>query len=141
MTGRELLKECYNVHYELVSLTDRVQGIWDTLTNVSPAPPGTGGGHVAPTGDKILKGIAKILEIEESVTERMKYIDSIQESASLIINSLESPMARDVMRFRYINHWKWSRIAETLDVKEEYIYKVHRCAMREIDKTYDGVLF
>ena len=48
------------------------------------------------------------------------------------IDAVEDGEYRDLLKYRYLNGWSWQRIARQMYVSEDWVWRLHRRALRAV---------
>lgn len=82
--------------------------------------------------DRLLELMAEIEKLEEMYNKkRLKLMKQLNEIEN-VIDSLEEPIDRNIMRMRYIKNYTWERICVELNYSWNGIHKRHRKILDKI---------
>ena len=82
--------------------------------------------------DRLLEIMIEIEELEEMYNKkRLKLMKQLNEIEN-VIDSLEEPIDRNIMRMRYIKNYTWERICVELNYSWNGIHKRHRKILDKI---------
>jgi len=87
------------------------------ITAVLTGMPHGGGGH-----DRVADGVIKIDEIKQAYKETLGELEEMQRELDPLIDNLENPDDRAVMRLRYIEGYSPEDIAEAIHRTDRSVY-------------------
>ena len=70
--------------------------------------------------------------LEEEIGERIERYAARVRGIEKKIDALDDPMQREVLRYRYLNGWRWQVIAARTGLSREWLWKLHARALEEI---------
>lgn len=94
-------------------------------------PPGSGG------DDALTVQIAAVDELEKLYQESEAALIQAQIDIEQMIMELESPIERQVLRYRYLDGMKWEKISVKMNYSESHIHRFYSRALRKLEKTKD----
>lgn len=110
---------------------DRVDALRDNLERIT-AQYGTephGGG----SGDKMSGMVAQIVDILNSLSERLIEIEKKRYEAEQAIGKLPAQQAT-VMYLRYIEGMSWEKVSKETHYSRTHLTKIHRCAVANLKR-------
>jgi len=87
------------------------------ITSVLTGMPHGGGGH-----DQVADGVIKIDEIKQAYKETLGELEDMQHELDPLIDTLDNPDDRAVMRLRYIECYSPEDIAEAIHRTDRSVY-------------------
>ena len=94
--------------------------------------------QASPDGDSLSDTLGLITEIEAELDrERNAAAKAVKEAAALI-NRLEEPELRELLRLRYISCKSWAQIAVEMNYSERTLYRMHGDALKKADDILTG---
>ena len=138
MTTKEWLNRGYNINKEieqLVCAKERAEALAGKVTspiNDVRVQSGTSNANE----DKFIKVADYSLVIHRRISKLLE----IQREIVQAISEVEDSTLRAILTARYVNFKAWDKISEEMhfDVDCKYIFKLHRKALREIEKNKIG---
>ena len=73
-------------------------------------------------------------EIEARVAAYARKVRQVE----AVIDAVEEPRYREVLRYHYLNGWSMRRIAGELGYSVDWVYRLHRRALRACGRTEGG---
>ncbi len=78
--------------------------------------------------------IAQIIEKEQKQKQRIAEYLEAAENVQTIIEALENPDYKALLRMRYLNFKPWDEIAQTLHFSNVWVFHLHKKALAEVGK-------
>ena len=72
--------------------------------------------------------LAMARELDARVAEYAEKAREIER----VIDAVEDGQYRDLLKYRYLNGWSWQRIAKRMYVSEDWVWRLHRRALRAV---------
>jgi len=110
---RQLMRRTLKVRWKI----EQEEAKATKTTTVITGMPHGGGGH-----DQVADGAINILEIKAAYREVLDELERMRNELDPLINALENPDDRAVMRLRYINGFSPEDIAEAIHRTDRSIY-------------------
>ena len=128
---RKWLNRAYNIDYEINTLLRERNIARERMCGVSAVGYGekvqTSGGNGQETA------MVKYLEYDEKIQRRLKRLYEIKAEVIDAISSVDNPTYRQLLQLRYIEFYKWERIAEVMGYGQTQIFKLHLRALDTIE--------
>ena len=106
------------------------KAVWmERATSVSPVysqVPGFGGAG----GGKIISAMERIDEIEREITADIDQLADLRNVIQRGIKMMENDQLREILSYRYLSGMKWSQVAETMELDERWVRRLH---LRAVD--------
>jgi hypothetical protein len=132
MTPKEYLQQYRNADREINSKLDEIHRLRDIATKTTST---LNPDRVQTMAEnKVERIVAKIVDLQKEVETEIYELIKIKRTVSDSINQIDTAAYRNVLRLRYINGWKWERIAVELIYDYHYVLRVHGQALLEIQK-------
>lgn len=113
---------------EINELNDEIRHCWSRLT--SPRI-GIGERRGSNTSDMVGEGVAKVVDMEQKLAEKVECLKQIRLEIEERIESFPS-MERRLLRMRYIRCFSWQQIANRLYCDESTCRRIHRKILRQL---------
>lgn len=110
---RQLIRQTVKVQWKLEQEEARATKITTVLTGM----PRGGGNH-----DQVQDGAIKIAELKDAYREVLNELEEMRKVLDPLINSLENPDDRAVMRLRYIKGFSPEDIADAICKTDRSVY-------------------
>lgn len=75
---------------------------------------------------------ASVAESERLLLEAIEALASEQLKIRSVIAGVDNRDWRNVLEFRYINGWSWSRVAEKMHYGRSTVWRIHKKAMNSL---------
>lgn len=83
--------------------------------------------------DKIADGVARIIDLEEEIMNRMFHLENERLRIEDEIAQLPAQQ-RKVITARYVDGKSWKKVAKEASYDAKYVFKIHRAALRRLEK-------
>lgn len=130
MTKKELM-EYRGISIELQQLEEQIARLESALKSpkrqiITDMP--KSGQHVDNMADKI----SKLLEYRKSRDKLWDELLERQKAVESSIDSLSDPIQRTVMRYRYIDGFRWCEIERKINYEGRQLFRIHKEALQKI---------
>ena len=137
MTAKEYLQQIYTIRCKIKRLEASRQEIRADLYSIKSPAPDSVRVQTTVSGDKELKLIARVDEIERDLVSE---IESLTEKKKAIIEEIEEVPVENYKQLlfdRYVLCQKWEKIACDYDKGIRWIYRMHGKALAAFEKVWD----
>ena len=113
MTAREYVEQARRMRVRLEALEDRRRHYEDLATNATAhyrAGPGGGTRRVS----SVEEYAVKLADLSRDMAVRADIYAEVLRGIEAAIDAIDDPVKRDVLKFRYLSGWGWSRIAKAM---------------------------
>ena len=124
---RQLMRFSIKARWKVEKEMARATKITTTLTGM----PRGGAGH-----DQVAEGAIKIDEIKQAYRETLGELEQMQSELDPLIDNLDNPDDRAVMRLRYIECYSPEDIAEAIHRTDRSVYYYLSRAEDQLARTY-----
>ena len=124
---RQLIRQTVKVQWKLEQEEARATKITTVLTGM----PRGGGNH-----DQVQDGAIKLTELKEAYSEVLNELEEMRKTLDPLINDLENPDDRAVMRLRYIKGFSPEDIADAICKTDRSVYYYLSRAEDQIARKY-----
>lgn len=83
-------------------------------------------------GDPVGNVVAKLNDLKEKYIDKCNAALEAMNRIEQVIEKLDNPTERDLMRKKYIEGKHWEDIAEELHYHERHIYRIHNRALKRV---------
>jgi len=130
MTAKEYLQQYRNADREINAKLDQIHRLRElaTKTTSTLTPDKVQSG----TENKTERIVAKIVDLERETDAEIYELIKTKHMVESTINQIEAAALRNVLKLRYINGWRWEKIACELNYDFHYVLKLHGNALYEI---------
>jgi hypothetical protein len=139
LNTKEYLSRAFDLNKLIISKQSQIQHLRDLQADVSntlnPFKVQT-----SPNNDRLGDITADILDLIESYTNDIKKLLTMKRKIKAIIDGEKIESYRCLLSFRYESFLAWEEIAEKMNYNERYIYKLHRRAIKDIERQSVGVI-
>lgn len=130
---KKYLRQIEILDRRITAKVEERQNVLDMLLRITPVMRDTTSGGAA-GHDKLENGVVKLTAYEEEIRTDIERLIALKREISEVIDRVENPKRRAVLRFRYINYKSFEQIAVDMDMTERNIYHIHRKALRDVGK-------
>ena len=131
--AKKYLRQIENLDRRITAKVEERQNVLDMLLRITPVMRDTTSGG-ASGHDKMENGVVKLTAYEEEISADIDKLVELKREISEVIDRVENPKRRAVLRFRYINYKSFEQIAADMYMTERNIYHIHRKALRDVGK-------
>jgi len=85
-----------------------------------------------PKHDRMSDIVAKIVEYQENLERKTTRYVAALKSIEDKIEAIQNPDERLIINMRYIQHKKWTDIAEEVCLSESQVYRKHKIALQKV---------
>lgn len=114
MTAKDYLSQALRLQWRIEALTDRQRRYREL------------GWSCGEDGRRRMLAMAR--ELDARVAEYTEKAREIERA----IDAVEDGEYRDLLKYRYLNGWSWQRIARRMYVSEDWVWRLHRRALRAV---------
>ena len=130
MSPRDYLQQARGMRLRIEALNERRQRYEDLATSA------TAHYRSGPGGTKRVSSVeeyaVKLADLSEEMNLRARiYAEALREIEAAI-EAVPVPLYRDVLKLRYLNGWKWERIAEALHYTRQGVGHIHGRALLSV---------
>lgn len=111
---------------EINDLLRQREAIMARLTRVTTSYSGMPGGG---GGDTMTDGIAKLIEVEGEINDRIDALIALRREIEGCIRTVDSSAQRRVLRLRYIEGMTWERVALEMHYERTQVWRLHGRAL------------
>ncbi|MCQ2530296.1 MAG: DUF1492 domain-containing protein [Lachnospiraceae bacterium] len=131
---KEIFEDFYKLEMEKKQLLRQMEELRESMTcigsssdfskiRVKTSPP---------EGARYEELMFKLEEKRAELVKKIMQLEEKQKQIELLIESLENPSERVVMRYRYILGLKFEDIAKEMDYSVQHVYYIHKEAIEKI---------
>ena len=131
--AKKYLRQIEILDHRIMAKTEERQSVLDMLLRITPVMRDTTSGG-ASGHDKMENGVVKLTAYEGEISADIERLISLKREISEMIDRVENPKRRAVLRSRYINYKNFEQIAVDMNMTERNIYHIHRKALRDVGK-------
>ena len=132
--AKKYLRQIEILDRRITAKVEERQNVLDMLLRITPVMRDTTSGGGSAGHDKMENGVVKLTGYEEEISADIDKLVELKREISEVIDRVENPKRRAVLRFRYINYKSSEQIAVDMDMTERNIYHIHRKALRDVGK-------
>ena len=132
--AREYLSQLTRKNARIQALMEQQQHYRETAERItrgySKAP--SASSHRA--GSVIEGCVAGIDEVEREIKQRIEEYTELTREIEAAIARIPDDRYRDILRWRYVNGWKWERIAKEMNYSDmKWLWNLHRRALEALE--------
>ena len=131
--AKKYLRQIEILDFRITAKVYERQNVLDMLLRITPIMRDTTSGGAA-GHDKMENGVVKLTAYEEEINADIDRLIELKREISEVIDRVENPKRRAVLRFRYINHKSFEQIAVDMDMSYRNICYIHGKALRDVWK-------
>lgn len=140
MTAEEYLKRPFHMRQAMTKESSRIQQMEAVLTNISA----TLSDMPRPETRNVHSLEDRIVEVEDrkrDFAKAQKAFEDIVLQTSDAIMTMEDETRRDLLLKRYTAFMTWDKIAEAMGYAKQYVYQLHRKAIKEFEESASSYLY
>lgn len=139
MTAKEYLDHIKRCYQTMQALYDRLVEVRTKIEGLKAITYDRERVQVSPS-NKTEELIAQLVDTEDKLSKEVReHFDEVVEATKRIY-SLDNERQIQVLEMRYIKGMRWQAIADELDIEYRSATRLHRKALRNFERKYQGVL-
>lgn len=139
MTAKEYLDHIKRCYQTMQALYDRLVEVRTKIEGLKAITYDRERVQVSPS-NKTEELIAQLVDTEDKLSKEVReHFDEVVEATKRIY-SLDNERQIQVLEMRYIKGMRWQVIADELDIEYRSATRLHRKALRNFERKYQGVL-
>lgn len=139
MTAQEYLDHIKRCYQTMQALYDRLVEVRTKIEGLKAITYDRERVQVSPS-NKTEELIAQLVDTEDKLSKEVReHFDEVVEATKRIY-SLDNERQIQVLEMRYIKGMRWQMIADELDIEYRSATRLHRKALRNFERKYQGVL-
>ena len=136
MTAKEYLNRYRLLSMNIDTKLDELSQLRAKATRVSPTAMFDKNGDIS---DRVGRTAAKIVDLESKIGEEVSELSALRAEITATIDKIEKPNLRTLLKMRYINGWKWEKVALQMNYSFANVTQyLHPQALRAVDKIIAG---
>lgn len=132
--AKKYLRQIEILDRRITAKVEERQNVLDMLLRITPVMRDTTSGGDAAGHDKMENGVVKLTAYEEEISADIDRLVELKREISEVIDLVENPKRRAVLRFRYINYKSFEQIAVDMDMSYRNICYIHGKALRDVSR-------
>jgi RNA polymerase sigma factor (sigma-70 family) len=133
MTAKQYLRQAYRLNELINSDLSELEQLRLLSTSVSsPNLSGMPSSGTRKTEPAFARCIQKIIDLEKEVNEEIDRFVDLKKEIRDVINDVESPNERLLLRLRYIEFLTWEQIAEQMSYSVVQVHRIHADALQNV---------
>lgn len=139
MTAQEYMDHIKRCYQTMQALYDRLVEVRTKIEGLKAITYDRERVQVSPS-NKTEELIAQLVDTEDKLSKEVReHFDEVVEATKRIY-SLDNERQIQVLEMRYIKGMRWQMIADELDIEYRSATRLHRKALRNFERKYQGVL-
>ena len=139
MTAKEYLDHIKRCYQTMQALYDRLVEVRTKIEGLKAITYDRERVQVSPT-NKTEELIAQLVDTEDKLSKEVReHFDEVVEATKRIY-SLDNERQIQVLEMRYIKGMRWQVIADELNIEYRSATRMHKKALRNFERKYQGVL-
>lgn len=131
MTAREYMRRLLRKSARIDALHERQRRYTTLAERMTASYSGMPGGKRQ--ASRVEEYACKAADLARELDRRIDdYVDLVREAEQLIAQ-LRDDRYRDVLTFRYLNGWRFPRVARAMGYDRKYTYRLHEQALRALE--------
>jgi hypothetical protein len=78
--------------------------------------------------------IKRLRAVDDDIDRQVDILVTLKTTAEALINTIADSRYKDLLRYRYINNWKWESISDAMKIDIRWVYRLHGYALQAYDK-------
>lgn len=136
MTAQEYLWQALNMQTRLDALQERRRRYEDLATSA------TAHYRSGPGGTRRVSSVeeyaVKMADLSEEMQIRANIYAEALKEIEAAIDAVPNQTHRDLLRYRYLNGWRWRKIGKAMHYSQDYLYQMHRRAVQAVQVPADA---
>ena len=133
MAAKEYLSQAYRLDKRIDSKLEQLSDLRDMTTKATAVMNDTPVSHTRNV-HSLQDIICKIIDMEHELDRDIDALVDLKRDMTRLIKAVQNPQYQLILEMRYLTYKSWREIAETLELDDRYVYKLHGLALREIEK-------
>ena len=104
----------------------------EMMTSVLTGMPGSGNRGES----KLERAVVAYADMEAEIQADIDRLRDLQRETMTMIGEMEDQRLKQILEERYLNGYQWAAIARHVHVTVDYVYRLHRYALREFGEIY-----
>ena len=134
MTAKEFLQRFFILQMKLEGKLDEISNLQSMARNVTLVIRETPSGS-ASTVSRIENAVAGIEDKSRELAAVLVRTMEAWNEIAFAIAQIENPTERCLLELRYVCFWQWEEIAKRLNYSLEWVFKLHRQALKNFAKS------
>ncbi len=132
MTAKQYLESAYRLNELISNDISELERLRDLCKSISS--PNLSGVHSGSRKNEapFTKTVEKIVDLEETINTEIDSFIDLKKELRDVINSVENPNEKLLLRLRYIEFMTWEQIAERMSYSVVQVYRIHSNALRNV---------
>ena len=130
MTAKEYLSQAYWLDRHIDSKLEQLSALRDTTTKATAVMNDAPVSHTRNV-HSLQDTIAKIVDMEGELDHDIDALVDLKREMTRLIKEVKNPQYQLILEMRYLTYKNWREIAESLELDDRYVYKLHGHALRE----------
>lgn len=133
MTAKEFLSQAHRLDQRINSKLEQVASLRDMTTKITSIMSDDPVSHTRNV-HSMQDIIAKIVDTQDEINKDIDALVDLKRDIMHCIKRINNPEYQTLLELRYLSFKSWSEIALLMDFEDRYVYKVHGCALKEVEK-------
>ena len=112
------------------AILDEIRNLEDLATKVTVTFNDMPGGGVA--DDQLGAIVSHIIDLKADMVTQAKTMKAEQQIVQAVIDAVDDPDQRHLLRLRYINGYKWERVAVEMNYSFRHTLRIHGAALAAV---------
>lgn len=139
MTPKEYLQQAHRLEQLIQSMMEEVRQLRLLAVNVSAPVLGDRVTESKNSEAPFCKTLEKLMETEEEMQTTIQQLLSLKEQIRKVIDDLDNPDERVVLRYRYFHQLTWEEIGDRLNVNRSSVKRWHNQAIEKVHLPEDMI--
>jgi len=71
--------------------------------------------------------------MENEVKKEINTLIRLKSEIKAVIDAVPSQIERELLEYRYINCWRWNKIARAMNYNVDSLWRIHKNALKNIE--------
>lgn len=130
MTAKEYLDQAYRLNELVNSHLAEIDELRSLSCSISGINFGERVDHTRSTEPSFVSCIDKLVDMEKELGLEIDRLIALKGEINSAIKSLSRPDERMLLRYRYVNHYSWSKIGILMNVSNRTVHRIHSSAIK-----------
>lgn len=134
MTAKERLIKLDRLRTDIDATCDEIEQIRARIVRCTSAVTGTPRSSTGSTFFDWTDMLLKACELEDALKDKLEAMLALRNEISASIAAMPDSAERQVLTLRYVNGWRWNRIAQEMHYSVDNVWRLHRRALELYSK-------
>lgn len=131
MDSKTYLRQAYKINVRIRSKIEQVNSLRDLAEKATSSITGMPSGG---SENRMENAIIRMVDLQNEIAHDIESLVQLKQNIAEAIDSIENDDYKTLLELRYLANKKWEEIAVIMHLTIDGVFRVHRRALREVDK-------